>query len=75
VLTEEFLNQPSVQRYAATLADMTVHDRDERLNLLEAFANRVQRQPDAMIAEIFDETTRKYKKRGIYTAEAKTVRR
>jgi hypothetical protein len=69
--TPEFLDQPSVRRYAATLSDLTPRERDQRLDLLEEFAARVRRQPDTMIAEIFDETTRKYKRRGYYTTQAK----
>ena len=69
--TPEFLDQQSVRRYAATLSDLPPRERDERLDLLEAFAARVDRQPDTMIAEIFDETTRKYKRRGYYTTQAK----
>jgi len=69
--TPEFLDQQSVRRYASTLSDLTPRERDQRLDLLEAFAARVDRQPDAMIADIFDETTRKYKRRRYYTTHAK----
>ncbi|MFC7504113.1 hypothetical protein ACOACQ_18545 [Nocardioides sp. CPCC 206347] len=67
----EFAAHTSIQRYAATLDDLTARERDDRLNLLEAFAAHVDRDPDTMIAEIFDEETRKYKKRGFYTEGAK----
>jgi hypothetical protein len=60
-----------VRRYAATLSDLTPLERDQRLDLLEAFAARVDRQPDIMIAEIFDETSRTYRKRTYYTTQAK----
>jgi hypothetical protein len=66
-----FLSHSSVQRYAATLDDLTPREREERLDLLEAFARYVDREPDTMIAEIFDEETRKYRKRGFYTDSAK----
>jgi hypothetical protein len=39
--TPEFLDQQSVRRYAATLSDLTPRERDQRLDLLEAFAARV----------------------------------
>ena len=67
----DFAAIPSIQRYAATLGDLTPRERDERLDLLEAFAAYVDREPDAMIAEVFDVETRKYKKRGFYTDNAK----
>jgi hypothetical protein len=67
----DFVALPSIQRYVATLDDLTTSERDERLDLLEAFAAHVSRDPGAMIAEIFDEETRKYKKRGFYTDSAK----
>lgn len=66
-----FIAQRSVQRYAATLDDLTPRERDERLDLLESFAKFVDREPDTMIDEIFDEETRKYKKRGFYTDNAR----
>ncbi|CAM5624127.1 hypothetical protein SALBM311S_02295 [Streptomyces alboniger] len=69
--TDDFVSQASIQRYAATIDDLTPHERDERLDLLEAFAKHVGREPDTMIEEIFDEATRKYKKRGFYTNGAK----
>lgn len=67
----DFAALRSVQRYAATLADLTPRERDERLDLLESFAAHVDRDPDTMIREIFDEETRKYRKRGFYTQAAK----
>ncbi|GAA3787488.1 hypothetical protein ACFS5L_05260 [Streptomyces phyllanthi] len=67
----DFVAHRSVQRYAATLADLTPRERDERLDLLQSFAEYVDRDPDTMIEEIFDEETRKYRKRGFYTDEAK----
>lgn len=67
----DFLAHPSVQRYAETLADLTPRERDERLDLLESFAEYIERDADTMIAEIFDEETRKYRKRGFYTDGAK----
>jgi hypothetical protein len=66
-----FLDSASVRRYAETLADLTPRERDERLDLLESFAAYVGRDPDTMIREIFDERTRKYRKRGFYTEAAK----
>ena len=68
----EFTAYRSVQRYAATLTDLTARERDERLDLLQSFAEYVDRDPDTMIEEIFDEETRKYRRRGFYTEEAKT---
>lgn len=67
----EFTISETVQRYAATLADMTPRERDERLDLLRAFSEYADDDPDDMIRTVFDEETRKYKKRGHYTALAK----
>ncbi|GAA4712212.1 hypothetical protein [Phytohabitans rumicis] len=67
----DFAAHRSVQRYAATLTDLTLGERGERLDLLESFAVYVERDPDTMVEEIFDEATRKYRKRGFYTNAAK----
>jgi len=66
-----FVAYRSIQRYAATLTDLAPRERDERLDLLESFAAYVDRDPDTMIREIFDEETRKYRRRGFYTNSAK----
>lgn len=67
----EFLGRRSVARYAATLHDLPPAERDRRLQVLAGFAEYVGRDPDRMVAEIFDEQTRKYRKRGFYTDRAK----
>ena len=69
--TPTFLIEQSVQRYVGTLSDLSPTERDERLDLIESFAHHVGQQPDLMVAEIFDEVTRKYRKRGFYTNQAK----
>jgi hypothetical protein len=71
VPSPDFVAHRSIQRYAVTLADLTPRERDERLDLIESFAAYVERDPDTMIQEIFDEETRKYRKRGFYTDGAK----
>jgi hypothetical protein len=50
---------------------MTAREREQRLATLAEFAAFVERDPDVMIAEIFDEQTRKYRKRGFYTDKAR----
>jgi hypothetical protein len=67
----EFTSKTTVARYAKSLDDMTPAERDLRLRTLADFAAYVERDPDQMIAEIFDEETRKYRKRGFYTEKAK----
>lgn len=67
----DFLAQPTVERYARSLDDMTPVERNKRLQTLADFAAFVGRDPDVMIAEVFDEETRKYRKRGFYTEKAK----
>ncbi|MCB5912114.1 hypothetical protein [Streptomyces pinistramenti] len=61
----------TVQRYTAQLADLEPKDRDTRLGTLAEFAEFVGRTPDQMIAEIFNEETRKYRKRGFYSDRVK----
>ncbi|MEU3714150.1 hypothetical protein [Streptomyces catenulae] len=61
----------TVQRYAAQLSDLDTKDRDARLNTVAEFAEFVGRTPDEMIAEIFNEETRKYRKRGFYSDRVK----
>jgi hypothetical protein len=70
-LTEEFLARTSVARYAASLDDLPPADRDKRLRTLAGYVEFVGHDPDDMIALIFDEETRKYRKRGFYTDRAK----
>jgi hypothetical protein len=66
-----FLESAAVQRYAASLDDLTAKERDARLAVVEEFSAFVGRPPDQMAEEIFDRETRKYKKRGFYTEMVK----
>lgn len=68
---EEFLGKSTVARYASSLSDLPPADRDRRLQTLADFAGYVERDPDVMIAEVFDEQTRRYRKRGFYTDKGK----
>jgi len=67
----EFEARTTVARYAQSLQDMSAADRDRRLQTVQDFAAFVGKDPDEMIAEVFDEQTRKYRKRGFYTDKAK----
>ncbi|MGE5293053.1 MAG: hypothetical protein ACM3ML_38895 [Micromonosporaceae bacterium] len=67
----EFLEKASVARYARTLDDLPAADREHRLQTLADFARYVSRDPDVMIAEVFDQQTHKYRKRGFYTDKAR----
>lgn len=68
----EFLDKPTVTKFADSLDDdLTAAERDQRLQTLADFAAYVERDPDQMIEEIFNEETRKYRKRGFYTDKAK----
>jgi hypothetical protein len=63
----EFLASETVQRYLASLEHLTLPERDTRLDLLQSFAEFVDRTPNEMVEELFDPTTRKYRRRGFYT--------
>jgi len=52
---EGFLGKTTVARYAKALDDLPPADRDRRLQTLADFAGYVERDPDLMVAEIFDE--------------------
>lgn len=67
----DFTTKQTVARYATSLSDLTPAERDHRLNTLAEFAKFVDRDPDQMIAEVFNEETRKYRKRGFYSEKAK----
>ena len=67
----EFVAKETVARYAKSLADMSAADRDRRLQTVQDFATFVGKDLDELIAEVFDEQTRKYRKRGFYTDKAK----
>ncbi len=67
----DFLAKLTVERYAKSLDDLPPADRDKRLDTLAGFARFVDVDPDVMIEEVFDEETRKYKRRGFYTDKAK----
>ncbi|MCA1719192.1 MAG: hypothetical protein LC781_21000 [Actinobacteria bacterium] len=69
--TPEFLEYETVKRYADSLDDLTEKERGERLATLEAFAAYVDRTPDEMVEEIYNRETRKYRKRGFYSDNAK----
>lgn len=71
VLSPEFLAKTTVERYARTLHDLPEPAREHRLRVLADFARYVGRDPDVMVREIFDEQTRKYRKRGFYSEAAK----
>ncbi|MGQ0837492.1 hypothetical protein [Actinokineospora sp.] len=68
---EQFTSKTTVARYATSLDDLSPAERAKRLATLSDFAAYVERDPDQMIAEVFDEQTRKYRKRGFYTDKAK----
>jgi hypothetical protein len=63
--------QQTAARYAAALEDLPKPDRDRRLQLMADFYAFVDRTADQMIEEVFDERTRKYKRRGFYTDTAR----
>ncbi len=67
----EFLEYETVKRYADSLDDLTEKERGERLAALEAFAKYVGHTPDEMVEKIFNKETRKYRKRGFYSDNAK----
>lgn len=70
--TPEFLEYETVRRYADSLdEDLTDRERGERLATLEAFAEYVGDTPDEMVENIFNKETRKYRKRGFYSDNAK----
>ena len=71
MLDPDFLARTTVARYAKSLDDLPAADRERRLQTVADFARYVGRDPDVMIEEIFDEQTRKYRKRGFYTDQAK----
>lgn len=68
VAGREFLAYETVQRYAGSLGDLTPPERDARIAILQRFAEFVDRTPDEMVDELFDRETRKYRRRGFYTA-------
>lgn len=61
----------SVQRYAKALDELPPEERDRRLHTLREFAEFVGRDPDQMVEEIYNRETRKYRKRGFYSDNAK----
>ena len=67
----EFPASETIGRYAETLSDLPAAERDRRLATLEAFARYVDRTPDRMVEEIYNRETRKYRKRGFYSDNAK----
>ncbi len=69
--TPEFVEYETVKRYADSLDDLTEEERGERLATLEAFADYVGHTPDEMVEKIFNKETRKYRKRGFYSDNAK----
>ena len=70
-MTAALEQQQTLARYAASLDDLPQADQERRLQLMADFSAFVERTPDQMIEEVFDEETRKYKKRGFYTDKAK----
>jgi hypothetical protein len=71
VLDPTFLNKPSVAKYQESLGDLDPGDRERRLEIIAGFSQYTERDPDLMIEEIFDEESRKYRKRGFYSEKAK----
>jgi hypothetical protein len=69
--TAEFLRHESVRRFAESLADLAPEERGRRLAIVEEFATFVDRDPDTMVREIYNRETRKYRKRGFYSDNAK----
>ena len=68
----EFLEYETVQRYADSLGDdLTEKERGQRLAVLEEFSKYVGDTPDEMVEKIFNKETRKYRKRGYYSDNAK----
>lgn len=61
----------TVRRYAQSLNDLGPKERENRLATLLEFAEFVGRSPDEMVVEIFNEATRKYRKRGFYSDRVK----
>ncbi len=71
MLKEDFLEYETVARFASEMDDMSPIDRAKRIDTLKAFAEYVDEDPDSMIATVFDEETRKYKRRGFFSDKAK----
>jgi hypothetical protein len=68
----EFMEYETVQRYADSLGDdLTEKERGQRLAVLEEFSTYVGDTPDGMVEKIFNKETRKYRKRGHYSDNAK----
>jgi hypothetical protein len=57
----------SVQHYAASLDDLSAEEQARRFDLLRQFTEFVDRTPDAMVDELYNKVTHKYRKRGFYT--------
>ncbi|MGV0656548.1 hypothetical protein ABQE48_22070 [Mycolicibacterium thermoresistibile] len=70
-MTTDFTSQLTVQRFLSTLDDLTPAERADRIAVLRGFADYVDRTPDQMIEEVFDEVTRKYRRRNFYTSKAR----
>lgn len=71
-LPPEFLAYETVERYANSLdSDLTEKERNERLSTIKAFSEHVGHTPDEMVEKIFNKETRKYRKRGFYSDNAK----
>lgn len=69
----EFLEYETVERYANSLSDdLSDEERNERLATIEAFSKYVGHTPDEMVEKIFNKETRKYRKRGFYSDNAKS---
>lgn len=63
----------TVQKYIAEMTGrgLTAGEQEERLNVLAEFCKFVDRNPDQMVAEIFDVETQRYKKRNFYSERVK----
>jgi hypothetical protein len=71
MLDEDFLAYPTVARFSKEMDDMSPLDRKKRLDTIKGFCDFVGEDPDHMIATVFDEETRKYKRRGFFSEKAK----
>lgn len=68
----EFLEFETVKRYADSLGDdLTEKERNQRIAVLEGYSKYVGDTPDEMVEKIFNKETRKYRKRGHYSDNAK----
>ncbi len=70
-IPDDFRILDTVRRFANLMDDLDASERDRRLGILHEFATFVERSPDVMVDEIYDDVTRKYRKRGFYTEKVR----